>query len=73
MGCLANGCGKDLQFRNNTSHQLVFKYIAHMERTGDSESEVTQDGTTTLAADSTGIVLSLSLGNKVLRVRVEPQ
>jgi hypothetical protein len=71
--CTAVGCGKDLQFRNNTSHQLVIKYVAQMERMGDTSSEVTEDGTTSLAADSTGNVLSLSSGVKVLRVRAEAQ
>jgi hypothetical protein len=71
--CLANGCGKDLQFRNNTSHQLAIKYAAHMERMGDSSNEVIEDGTAILSADSDGNVLPLTLGAKVLRVRVDPQ
>jgi len=71
--CTAVGCGKDLQFRNNTSHQLSIKYVAHMERMGDTSSEVTEDGTATLPADSADNVVSLSTGVKVLRVRAESQ
>lgn len=72
-GCLANGCFKDLQFRNDASKELVFKFAAHVERMGDGDAEDTETGSTTVNAGSISGVLSLGKGGKLLRVLVEVQ
>jgi hypothetical protein len=69
--CLANGCGKDVQFRNNSKETVAFDYTIWSEGMQDKGEEVKDTGSTTVLAQSSSNVVALSGGPRITRVYVE--
>ena len=69
--CLATGCAKDVQFRNNSKQTVAFNYTIWSEGMRDKGQEVKDTGSTTVFAESNSTVVAGSGGARITRVYVE--
>jgi hypothetical protein len=68
--CLAQGCGKDLQFRNLGKTTLRFDYTVWAKGMTDPGDEVKQTGSTSVGGEQSTNV-GVTMGADIVRVTVQ--
>ena len=71
--CLATGCPKDVEFRNNSKKEARFDYTIWSSGMVDAGEEVKDSGLCILRDESTDTVQATTGSNKVTRVFVTLQ
>jgi hypothetical protein len=68
--CLASGCPKDVEFRNNTKETVRFDYTIWSEGIPDKGEEVKDTGSLTVFAESTSKAVA-GRGGRIIRLSID--